>query len=233
MRPKHQRLLESLQVGSVSLWEWAGLFRDYVLRIDDEYDPGHRIDHVDRVFVNALELAEDESADLAIIVPAVYLHDCVPVSKFSEKRPEASRLSARKAAELLQENGYPAEYTEAIQHAIAAHSYSACITPETLEAKVVQDADRLDSLGAIGIARVFLVGGQFNNAIYNPDEPFPTDRVLEEKKYIVDHFHAKLLKLGETFNTRSGKQEAKQRLQYMRDFIEELQEEVEGEGFAE
>jgi uncharacterized protein len=164
-----------------------------------------------------------------VILPATWLHDCVAISKRSPQRAQASRLSADRALVLLQEHNYPAQYYDAIAHAIQAHSYSANIAPETIEAKIVQDADRLDSLGAVGIARLFLVGGACENAIYHPGEPFNQDREMDDKTYIVDHFFTKLLKLAPTFNTEAGRREAEKRTQYMRDYLGQMAVEI-GEG---
>lgn len=219
--------LQTKTIGSHTLQEWSDTFREFLLTINDQFDPGHRIDHVERVVNNALVLAnQEEGVSYEVVLPAIWLHDCVPVSKHSEKRPQASRISAERAAEILAERGYPLDNLPAIQHAISAHSYSAGITPESIEAKIVQDADRLDSLGAVGIARVCLIGGQFNNAIYHPVTPFCRGREPEEKSYIVDHFFTKLLKLAPSFHTESGRQEAQRRTAFMREYIQQLGGEI-------
>lgn len=220
--------MQSTIIGQKSLSEWSAIFKQFLLVIDEQFDPGHRIDHVERVVTNALALARQESEAICeVIVPAAWLHDCVPISKHSPQRAQASRLSADRAVVLLQQLNYPAKYYDAIAHAIKAHSYSAGITPETLEAQIVQDADRLDSLGAIGIARVFLVGGELGNTVYPPEEPFNPDREFNEKRYIVDHFYTKLLKLAPSFHTESGRQEAQRRTDYMAGYLRELAGEVE------
>ena len=219
--------LRSKKVGPKNLFAWSEDFKSYLLAVDDQFDPGHRVDHVQRAVNNALQLAsKEEGVNYEIMLPAIWMHDCVPISKHSDKRPMASQISADRAIEYLREARYPSQYFDAIKHAISAHSFSAGIKPETLEAAVVQDADRLDSLGAVGIARVFLLGGQFNNSIYHPEAPFCQERELEERSYIVDHFYTKLLKLSETFCTESGKQEAEKRTQYMQGYIQELADEI-------
>jgi len=106
---------------------------------------------VQRVVASARRFAEAEGGDLAVVIPAAWLHDCVAVCKGSDQRSLASRLSADKAIELLRD------------------SWSAGIAPQTLEAKVVQDADRIDSIGAIGVARAILVGGTLGRELYHPD----------------------------------------------------------------
>jgi uncharacterized protein len=120
------------------------------------------------------------------------------------------------------ESGYPAQEIPAIKHAIAAHSFSAGIIPQTLEAKVVQDADRLDAIGAIGIARCFVIGGALDTQLYDLQEPFPVDREADDRAYVIDHFYVKLLKLAELMHTRSGRHEADQRTAFMRHYLAQL-----------
>ncbi len=118
-------------------------------------DPSHDILHVERVVSVAKKLAREEGAKLEVVIPAAYLHDCVYISKTDARRSQASRISADHAMELLKGWNYPAEFLPAVHHAIAAHSFSAKIPPETIEAKVVQDADRLDAMGAVGLCEAF------------------------------------------------------------------------------
>lgn len=214
------------QIATRTLDQWSQHFQDYMRQIDADFDPGHRIDHLQRVYSNALRLASIEGGLLAVIVPAAWLHDCVPVSKKSSQRSAASRLSAQQATALLKQWGYPAQYHEAIAHAIAAHSFSAGIPPETKEAQILRDADRLDALGAIGLARVMMLGGQFGNALYAVDEPFPLQRECDDKTYIIDHFYTKLLQLPQSMCTQSGRKEALKRKEFMRDYLATLAEEL-------
>ena len=100
---------------------------------------------------------------------------------------------------------FPADRYPAVSHAIEAHSFSAAIPPRTLEAKIVQDADRLESLGAIGLARVFAVAGALNTILFDAEDPFADRRALDDRKYALDHFQCKLLRLPETMQTDKGK----------------------------
>lgn len=226
MKREYQIILQKIRVAEQSLWSWSQSLKDYMRAMDDQFDPGHRLDHIERVLENALQLCIAENAILEVVVPAVWLHDCVPVAKHSPDRAKASRLSANRAEELLNEIQYPAKFIEPIKHAIACHSFSAGLTPESLEAKIVQDADRLDAIGAVGIARVFMVGGHHQNAIYHAEQPFPESREPDEKKYIVDHFYEKLLKLAPNFLTDAGREEAQQRTNVMRDYLIRLGHEI-------
>lgn len=123
-------------------------------------------------------------------------------------------------------NHFPEGKTEQVAHAIEAHSFSAGIKPQTIEAKIVQDADRLDALGAIGIARCFLVGGSLNRTLYHPSDPFCSEREPDDSLWTVDHFYEKLLKLSNTMNTASAKKEAGRRAEFMKVYLERLKEEI-------
>jgi uncharacterized protein len=227
MKQTDINLLQQIRVSDQSLFEWLGVLRDEILSIEHQFDPGHRIDHVDRVLNSAIALSQAEKADLCIVVPAVVLHDCLPISKSSPQRKKASSLCAKQAAILLNQHGYDKHLIDPIGHAIAAHSFSANITAESLEARVVQDADRLDSLGAIGIARTMMVGAQHNNMLYHPSIPFPNEnRAPDEKHYIIDHFYQKLLKLETSFQTNAAKAQARKRTAFMHDFLRQLGDEV-------
>ena len=205
--------------------KWTKIFSDFIHNLESA-DAAHDASHVQRVAVNAIKFAEIEGADLSIVIPAVWLHDCYTVSKKSELRKQASTLSAEKAEKLLSEWGYPQENIKAIKHAIAAHSYSANIKPESLEAQIVQDADRIDSIGAIGVARMMMTGGKMDCTLYNEDDPFCNQREPEDRKWTVDHFYSKLLKLNSGFHTKAAQDEAQRRHDYMQAFLKQLESEI-------
>jgi len=205
--------------------QWENQFFNYISDLESA-DAAHDIAHVQRVVVNAKKIADQENADQEVVIPAAWLHDCVSVSKSSPLRAKASTLSAEKAKELLMHWNYPEEKIKNIQHAIQAHSYSANIAPTTLEAKIVQDADRLDSIGAIGVARMMMVGGKLDRNIYSPDDPFCKTRTADDGKWTVDHFYTKLLKLNQGFHTISAQKEAQKRHDYMLGFLKQLETEI-------
>ena len=192
-------------------------------------DPAHDLAHIRRVVANARRLAESEGADMTVVLPAAWLHDCVVLPKDSARRAEASRLAAEWAGAFLREVGYPAALVPAVEHAIAAHSFSANIPPQTLEAKVVQDADRLDALGAIGIARTLLLGGVMGKPLYDSSEPLPQTRTPDDRENVIDHFYVKLLKLAERMHTTAGRREGERRTRLMRVYLSELEREVTGD----
>ncbi len=205
---------------------WERRFEAFVERRLKGADPAHDLAHVRRVVAAARRLAEGEGADLAVVVPAAWLHDCVSVPKDSARRRAASTEAAALAASFLGDAGYPAASIPAVRHAIEAHSFSAQIAPESLEAKVVQDADRLDALGAIGIARCLMVGGSLGLALHHPDAPFPERREPDDGRYVLDHFYVKLLKLPDTMQTRAGRAEARRRAGFMEDYLRRLRDEI-------
>src|SRR2546430_15505004 len=161
--------------------EWEARFAALLAKEQSASDAAHDEGHVRRVVANAKKLAEAEGADLAVVLPAAWLHDCVAIAKNSPERTSASRLAAERAGELLRAAGYPAQHIPAIEHAIEAHSFSARVTPRTLEAKVVQDADRLEALGAVGIARTLMSGGADGTPFYDLSEPFPVARAADDR----------------------------------------------------
>ncbi|MGL4860457.1 MAG: metal-dependent phosphohydrolase, partial [Enterobacteriaceae bacterium] len=113
-----------------------------------------------------------------------------------------------------------------VADAIHSHSFSANIAPETLEAKILQDADRLEALGAIGLARVFYTAGRLHHKLFDDSDPFALNRPLNDKAYAVDHFYTKLFKLPDTFHTDQGKRMAKERVAILSDYIENLKKEL-------
>jgi uncharacterized protein len=190
------------------------------------FDSAHDIAHTERVVSNAFLLAKQEACDEEIVEAAAWLHDCVILPKNDPDRKNASRLAARKATTYLKSIQFDGSKIPAVAHAIEAHSFSAGIRPITVEAKVVQDADRLDALGAIGIARCFMVGGQLSRPIYQPEDPFCILRDPNDKEWAVDHFYTKLFKLPELMNLDSAKVEAERRVIYMENFLERLKGEI-------
>lgn len=199
--------------------------REFIVEVVKD-DAAHDLAHVKRVVKNAKSIMDSETADEQIVVAAAWLHDCVILPKNHPDRKRASTLAAQKAAEFLSSVEYPSNKIPAVAHAIEAHSYSAGILPKTLEAKIVQDADRIDALGAIGIARCFSVGGELKRPIYHPDDPFATSRELDDSTWTLDHFYEKLFKLPDLLTTDTAKCLAKDRVEYMRSFLEQLSSEI-------
>jgi uncharacterized protein len=161
-----------------------------------------------------------------VVLPAAWLHDCVVVPKNSSDRPMASRLAAQSATAFLAEVGYPNEKLGPISHCIISHSFSANVACESLEAKVVQDSDRLEAVGAIGLARCLMTGGAMGQRLYHADQPFPIDRRPMDTEQSVDHFFSKLLGLQKTMQTAAGQDEAARRSQFLVAFLRQLSDEI-------
>lgn len=202
------------------------LFEKKISQMIKSVDPAHDILHFRRVVSNAKKLAISESAEMNIVVPAAWLHDFVIVPKDSPQRSKASRMSAEKAVEYLKTINYPSEYYEGIFHSIEAHSFSAKITPVGVEAQIVQDADRLDALGAMGIARCFATAGLLKRDFYNPEDPFCKEREPDDQEFTIDHFYKKLLLLAGSMQTQAGRQEAQRRVDFMKIYLNELSREI-------
>lgn len=186
---------------------------------------GHGWDHIQRVIRNGELLALEEGADSLVVFLACAMHDVVNLAKDHPRRAEASTVAAEKAAEWLKGKISDAQI-ELVHEAIRCHSYSAGFVPQSLEARVVSDADNLDAIGAIGIARAFECGGSMGTRLLCLDDPFCTQRTPDDRAFTVDHFYTKLLRLGDRFYTPSGRAMAKRRLAFMETFLRELAREV-------
>jgi uncharacterized protein len=193
---------------------------------DANGDGSHDISHLQRVWNNAAAIQAEDGGDAHVLFAATILHDCVPTEKNSSLRAQASRLSAEKAARVLSELDWPQAKIEAVAHAVAAHSFSAGIEPLTLEAKTLQDADRLDAIGMLGVARCFYVAGRMGSALYDPVDPHALERPLDDRRYALDHFRAKLLKLASGFRTATGARLARLRHDRLQRFLDEFADEI-------
>ncbi|MGN8343732.1 HD domain-containing protein [Pseudomonas sp. SMV71] len=194
--------------------------------LESSGDGAHDLSHLQRVWSNVRALERHEGGDMAILLAATLLHDCVAVEKNSPLRDQASRLAADKAATLLSTLDWPGEKISAVAHAIEAHSFSANIAAVTLEAKILQDADRLDSLGLLGVARTFYVAGRMGSVLYDPQDPLAIARDYDDKRYCLDHFQTKLLHLCDGFQTATGQRMALIRHERLKDFLRQFMEEA-------
>lgn len=189
-------------------------------------DPAHDFNHIMRVYKNAQKLCKKEKASKKLVLSAVLLHDIISYPK-SDKRSKMSSLkSAEEAKKILKKLDFTAEEIQIVSDAIRDHSFSRGKNPQTLEGKILQDADRLDAIGAIGIARAFAVGGSEKRPFYNNEDPFCKTRTPEDKIWTLDHFYKKLLKLESLMNTNSAKIEAKKRTKVLKTFLSELKKEL-------
>lgn len=206
--------------------KWFEMFSNKARVIYPQSDPSHDYLHILRVVNTAKKLCDAEKANWSVVMPAAFFHDFVNVPKNDPRRPYASRISAEAALEYLKSVGYPEEHFEGIRHAIEAHSFSANIKPESLEAQIVQDADRLDSLGAIGIARCFATSTLMSRPFYSEEDPWAENRVLDDKNYGIDHFYIKLFKLVDKLNTETAKKEGQHRVAFIKTYLDQIKREI-------
>jgi uncharacterized protein len=190
-------------------------------------DGSHDLSHILRVWRNAVTIARSEpGCDTEVLAAAVILHDCDATEKDSPQRAIASHLAAARAREIVAACGWTTARIDALAHAIEAHSFSAGIQPETCEARIMQDADQLDAIGAIGIARCFYVGGRMGSALYDPADPGAERRALDDRHYALDHFGAKLFAVATGFHTTAGQAIAAERTRVMRHFVAAFRAEI-------
>lgn len=206
--------------------EFEQFFEQKIASVLGTQDPAHDLLHVKRVVATAKKLAQEEKADLDVVVPAAWLHDLVNLAKDHPQRKLASTMAANEAVIFLKSIHYYEDKLEAIRHAIEAHSFSAGISPETLESKIIQDADRLDALGAIGLARLFSITTQLKRPFYHFTEPIALNRKLDDHDNAIDHIFIKLKKISETMNTPSAKEEARRRFRFIENYLEQLKTEI-------
>ena len=208
--------------------------KDLARELMEKDGSGHDHFHTLRVYRTALTIAREEAQETSLDMQAValiaLLHD-VDDRKLS---PETYETLAH-ARNFLEENDVSREYQEFILSGIRQISFKGTDSkaPDSLEAACVQDADRLDAIGAIGIARAFAYGGSRNRALYDPKEK--PDLNMDFKTYsksqshTINHFYEKLLLLKDMMNTRAGKQMAEHRHCYMEAFLEEFYREWDGQ----
>lgn len=187
-------------------------------------DGAHDIWHLRRVWAQCRAIADalDEAVDRDVLLVGSYLHDVVNLPKDHPDRKQAASPSAEHAVTWVRARNWSPDQQDAVAHAIAAHSFSAGVTCQTLEAQVLQDADRLEALGAIGIARCFNVSGQLGGALFDGGDPRGAGRPLDDRAYALDHFEIKLYRIAETLNTAPARAIAAQRVAFMRAFVEQL-----------
>jgi uncharacterized protein len=189
-------------------------------------DPAHDFEHIMRVYSNAKKLSKKEHANEKLVLCAVLLHDIVSYPKSDKRSRTSSTKSAIMARKILQKFNFTENEIKIISDAIKEHSYSKNKIPKTLEGKILQDSDRLDAIGAIGIARAFSVGGTEKRTFYNIEDPFCYKRKPNDKKWTLDHFYRKLLFIESKLNTKSARIEARRRTKILKKYLSDLASEI-------
>lgn len=193
-------------------------------------ESAHDFDHVLRVLAMAERLARAENADMEIVHTATLLHD---ISRPDEdtRGGDHAQMAAARAHNLVIERGMTPAQADAVAHAIAAHRFRSTTPPQTIEAKVLFDADKLDSIGAIGVARAYQVSGALNQRMWSEVSP---DAMATRDQHNSDHsayaeFVVKLSKVRERLFTATARKIADDRHAYMADFFARLGREIQGE----
>jgi uncharacterized protein len=188
----------------------------------------HSRSHVERVYILAVRIAREEKADLEVVKAAALLHDIARAMEDEGKIEDHAMESAKMARKILEEVNFPKAKIDKVIQCIEVHRFKKNVKTENLEAKILQDADRLDMLGAIGIARVFARGGWQNMPIHDPSIP-PKENYDGRSLTSVNHIYEKILKVKDTFNTNTAKEIAKERHKFVEEFLERFLKEWKGE----
>ena len=189
-------------------------------------EPAHDALHVRRVMAHARTIAAAEGADVDIVETAALLHELHNLPKDHPDSALSGERCADEAAALLRAYGYDDPFVTRVEYCIRVHSFSRGIVPETLEARVLQDADRLDAIGAIGIARCFATTAVMGRPFYAVDDPFCRERAPVDKEFAVDHFYKKLLLVGERMHTGTALRMARERTDFLRQYLQQLEREI-------
>jgi uncharacterized protein len=189
-------------------------------------DSAHDFSHIIRVCKNARKIGEAEGADMQVLLLAALLHDVASGSKHSEASVESDALRLRIAEDFLKKKRLPDDLRIKVLYAIDVHRFTKGIVPATTEAKILQDADRLDAMGAIGIARVFMTGGVMGRKFYSPEDPFCKTRAPNDKMWNIDHFFNKILKLESGMHTETARSIARKRAAVLKRYLEDLEKEI-------
>ena len=211
--------------------QWQQRFESWLDEHHASEDSAHDISHFRRVWMTARKIMIHHQADPLVVLTACYFHDIVSLPKNHPERSQSSRLAARKTRDILHRDfpDFPPDRFAAVEHAIEAHSFSAGIAPQSIEAKIVQDADRLEALGAIGLARVFAVSGGLGVALFDAEDPFADARPLDDRAFALDHFQTKLLRLPDTMQTDVGRDLAQHNADFLVHFMAKLSAELQGD----
>lgn len=190
----------------------------------------HDASHVERVYNMSLRLAREieQQVDLDVLRAAAILHD---IARFMEDEgiiEDHAAEGAKLAREILRRAGFPEDKIEKVAYCIEVHRFKNNVRPETIEAQILQDADRLDMIGAIGIARAFARGGWANTPFYDPSKP-PKKEYDGRSETVINHFFEKLLKIKDTLNTEPARRVAEERHRFMLEYLERFFREWHGE----
>ncbi|MFA5019871.1 MAG: HD domain-containing protein [Candidatus Pacearchaeota archaeon] len=189
----------------------------------------HAFDHTERVYNLALKLSKNKKVDLDVLKTACLLHDVARLKEHNKEIECHAGHGAKMAEEILKEMGFPDDKIKLVIYAIKVHRHSKNMKAETIEAEILQDADRLDALGAITIARMFCTSGEIQRPLFNPNIPL-NDSSVNFYTSTIHGFYRKIFRITpESFNTKEAKKIAKERYQYVKEYVERFLKEWKGE----
>lgn len=191
-------------------------------------DAAHDLAHVVRVTRTTITLCQHEHVAPRISVTAAWLHELFNYPKGHPDSKRSGEVCADRAHELLSMHRWDAKTIEHVRYAIAVHPFSLGITPTTIDAMLLQDADRLDAIGAIGAARCFATSATMGRPFYNLEDPRGENRPLDDKNFALDHFAVKLFKIPGVLHTATARALAEERTAFLRAFEAQLSREIEG-----
>jgi len=200
-------------------------FEQLKKNIQKYYESGgsHAFDHTQRVYNLALKLSKDQNIDLDILKASALLHDVARLKEDNNEIKDHAEHGAEMAGAILKEMNFPNDKIEKVCYAIKVHRHSKGIKAETKEAEILQDADRLDALGAITIARMFSTGGKIGRPLYDPDIPLGNVHEGYKSNSTIHSFYVKILKLKpRLFNTEKAKKIAKKRYIFVEKFLKQF-----------
>jgi uncharacterized protein len=206
---------------------WARLHAEARARAEGR-EPAHDFFHVERVVHNARIIARAEGEDEDLVALAALLHELFTYPKGHPESSRAGDVCATHARELLVREGAPPSLVDPVSAAIRDHAFSKGVVPEEAPSRVLQDADRLDALGAIGLARMWATCADMKRPFYAPDDPFCTSREPDDKLWGLDHVYKKLLVVPSRLHTKTARALAEERVTFLRAFVEQLRAEIEG-----
>ena len=189
-------------------------------------DPTHDWSHVERVAETARAIATAEGADPLVATAAALLHELVNLPKSDPESHRAADHCAIAARHVLANLNAPEAMIERVAVCIEEHPFSRGSAPSSLDSAVLQDADRLDAIGAIGIARCLATAGTIGRAFYSPQDPFCRERQPDDQRWALDHFYRKLLRIPDRLNTATARRLAEPRIQAMRVWLLALEAEI-------
>ena len=192
----------------------------------DGRSAAHDMSHVERVVSLARTIATAEDARVDVVVPAALLHELVNLPKGHPDSARSGELCAVAAESVLRDAGVEGERRVAIFTCIREHSFSRGLSPSTKEAAVLQDADRLDAIGAVGVARCFATSAEMGRPFFAPEDPFCERRAPNDKAYALDHFFGKLLRVEDGLHTQTARALAAPRTAFLRAFLAALADEM-------